>query len=200
MSIITSTAEQICNNPLNRSKSKSLYSFPKQKRFDSKPSYNCDKFYNIPDTKSKRFAGIGYSTKYDFTKGVYKTPAPGKYDIKSQIDFQVEKKIGKSIGESREVFQLIAENGNLRDFQQPVQIRAGARPIQVSVLDKRREILFPAADQRPEHLLLLELQPGARTVPVLQHHQQVREIRVVQTGKQQGQQFQPSQEPALPHK
>ena len=40
----------------------------------------CEKFYDLPDFKSSRYAGLGYGNKYDFTKGVYKTPGPGKYE------------------------------------------------------------------------------------------------------------------------
>jgi len=29
---------------------------------------SCDKFYNLPSMKSNVKAGIGYGTKYDFTK------------------------------------------------------------------------------------------------------------------------------------
>ena len=86
MSKITSTAEQIAKNPLNTSFSKTLFSFPKSKRFDNKLNYDCDKFYDVPDFKSQRKAGFGYANKYDFTKGVFKTPAPGNYEVKSEID------------------------------------------------------------------------------------------------------------------
>ncbi len=91
------------NNTLNNSKSKSQYSFPKEKRFNEKQTYLCDRFYDLPDLKSKRQAGIGYSHKYDFTKGKQKTPDPTKYLIKSRIDILTEKKIGVLMGESRTV-------------------------------------------------------------------------------------------------
>jgi len=35
--------------------------------------------------KSKRKAGLGIGKKYDFTQGVYVTPAPNKYSIKSDF-------------------------------------------------------------------------------------------------------------------
>ena len=46
----------------------------------------CDKYYDLPDTKSQRGAGFGYSSKYDFTKGIEKTPDPTKYLIKSDFE------------------------------------------------------------------------------------------------------------------
>jgi len=54
-----SKAQAICNNPLNRSKSKSLYSFPKASRFPpNRPIYS-DTFYNLPSTINNRVAGFG---------------------------------------------------------------------------------------------------------------------------------------------
>jgi hypothetical protein len=63
----------------------------------------CDKYYDLPDTKSQRGAGFGYSSKYDFTKGIEKTPDPTKYLIKSDFEKMTENKLGVSIGQSREV-------------------------------------------------------------------------------------------------
>ena len=86
MSVTVSNYNSICNNPLNRSKSKSLYSFPKNERFKAEKNYYCDKLYELPTTKSKRFTSLGYSNKYDFTKGLEKSPAPNKYLMKSDIE------------------------------------------------------------------------------------------------------------------
>lgn len=55
--------------------------------------------YQLPDVKAKRTAGIGYGTKYDFTKFSSKTPAPSSYNIKSI--FNQDKK-GKTFGVGRE--------------------------------------------------------------------------------------------------
>lgn len=94
MSVIVSTAKQICDNPHNLSKSKSLYSFPKAQRFtDDKPVY-VDKFYNLPPTNNKRSTNLGYAEKYDFTKAVTKTPAPNNYTIKSDIEKKIKNKVG----------------------------------------------------------------------------------------------------------
>jgi len=86
MSVTISTPLQICNNPLNRSKSKYLYSFPKTERFGKTKKPLCDHFYDIGTTTSKRKAGFGYGNKYDFTSGGMKTPAPNVYNIQSEID------------------------------------------------------------------------------------------------------------------
>ena len=47
----------------------------------------CDKYYDLPDTKSQRGAGFGYSSKL----------------IKSDFEKMTENKQGVSIGESRQV-------------------------------------------------------------------------------------------------
>ncbi len=86
MSITVSTPTQICNSQLNSSKSKQLYSFPKTARFNENHKPLCDNFYEIPSSRSRRKAGFGYGTKYDFTRGRFMTPAPNKYDIKTEID------------------------------------------------------------------------------------------------------------------
>ncbi len=57
---VVSTPSQIENHPMNTSKTKNLYSFPKQKRFDTTNNKNNYKFYNIKLTnlKSSRFYSI----------------------------------------------------------------------------------------------------------------------------------------------
>lgn len=101
MSVIVSTPNQICNHQLNHSKSKSLYSFPKSERFTSTKRPLCDNFYELPDSKNKRKAGFGYGTKSDFTSNKFKTPAPTKYQIDTEIDLKLKKKKGWCFGESR---------------------------------------------------------------------------------------------------
>ena len=46
MSITVSTPAGICNHSLNTSVSKSLYSFPKTKRFGENVKPLCDQIYN----------------------------------------------------------------------------------------------------------------------------------------------------------
>ncbi len=76
MSIIVSTPENICHSQLNLSKSKMLYSFPKNPRFREYTKPLCDSLYNIPNMASKRKAAFGYGEKSDFTKDSSKSPAP----------------------------------------------------------------------------------------------------------------------------
>lgn len=77
MSVTVSTCFQICNSPLNNSGSKQLYSFSKAKRFPEMTSSKSEaRFYDLPPIKEKRSAGVGYGTKYDFTKQVKNVPAP----------------------------------------------------------------------------------------------------------------------------
>lgn len=52
MSITVSKPNEICNSQLNHSKSKSLYSFPKSKRFNTNSKPLCDAFYEKSSTLS----------------------------------------------------------------------------------------------------------------------------------------------------
>ena len=52
----------------------------------------CDNFYEIPTSKSKRKAAFGYGKKSDFTSGKFLTPAPSKYDLKTEIETKIAKK------------------------------------------------------------------------------------------------------------
>lgn len=80
MSIITSTPEQINRSPHNSSTAKSLYSFPKEERFNSlHRATSNDRFYTLPDTKAMRSTSFGFGKKYDFTAHVKSYPAPGHY-------------------------------------------------------------------------------------------------------------------------
>ena len=73
-----SNSTQIVNSPTNNSTSKFQFSFPKAKRFQEITSAT-GKFYNIPNTFSKRSTSFGYGKKYDFTTEKEKTPDPGAY-------------------------------------------------------------------------------------------------------------------------
>ncbi|CAD8088221.1 unnamed protein product [Paramecium primaurelia] len=50
--------------------------------------------YNLPDSLSKRMAGIGYGQKHDFTKYVKQVPTSKKYDIKNFAELNIEEKKG----------------------------------------------------------------------------------------------------------
>ena len=49
-------------------------------------------------------AAFGYGNKYDFVKVAAKNPPPNKYEKKSFIEINREKRKGKSFGVSRSVF------------------------------------------------------------------------------------------------
>lgn len=76
MSIIVASGQTISNNLQNTSKSKQMFSFPKQRRFhELKKCTSATFLYDIPDKMSKRKAYIGYGMKSDFTRGRdYNTP------------------------------------------------------------------------------------------------------------------------------
>ena len=78
---------QVNTGPVNQSKSKQLYSFPKSKRFAYKDFSNCSKsYYDIPSTfVTKKGVGIGYGGKTDFTKLYTQTPAPGTYQLQKPV-------------------------------------------------------------------------------------------------------------------
>jgi len=80
------SGEQICNSPLNHSKSKYMYSFGKAQRFPIiNRAYGGSFFYNLPSMKTKRSTSIGYGTKYDFTRDA-KSKSPVFYNYKSDFD------------------------------------------------------------------------------------------------------------------
>ena len=81
------SGEPICNNPLNHSKSKYMYSFSKAQRFPpiTNSSLGEYKFYNLPSMRTNRSTSIGYGSKYDFTKEA-KFKSPVFYDYKSTFD------------------------------------------------------------------------------------------------------------------
>lgn len=106
MSVIASTAQQICNSPLNNSRSKMLFSFPKSKKIADVRKSDCtNAFYDLPGIRAKRTTSFGYGHKYDFTKAHTKTPAPNAYENKSIFDEQNKKK-GFSFGLSREAMAV----------------------------------------------------------------------------------------------
>lgn len=88
---------------MNTSKSKQLFTFPKSKRFDAATKSYTDKIcYDLPPVKSIRKAGIGYGSKYDFTRLNVQNPAPNNYTIDGDFDNIDKKKKGFQFGVSRE--------------------------------------------------------------------------------------------------
>ena len=122
MSITVSSPAQIHNSPLNNSTAKAQYSFPKAKRADLATNgyflyfiyfslipmtFSANSlFYDLPPVRSTRAAGIGYGSKYDFTKGQQKAPAPNAYEPKGTLD-DLRKKKGFTFGLSREVHHCL---------------------------------------------------------------------------------------------
>lgn len=103
---------QTRNHPLNTSKSKNLYTFPKTIRFShTNPSYN----KNITSLKistnffnTKRSCSFGKGNKSDFTRSLNKTPAPNNYKQDHlTITKSSKKKKGTSFGFSREKCLII---------------------------------------------------------------------------------------------
>ncbi len=99
------SSKQISENQLNRSPSKSLFSFPKDTRFKNEMSA-CDKMYNLPSLKPSKYGvSIGKGHKSDFTKDLTISPPASRY---SRISFFEEnKKRGKgySMALGREVIR-----------------------------------------------------------------------------------------------
>lgn len=90
MLIDDSTPEGICGSPLNKSRAKMMYSFPKSDRFRNivrSPSSQLCPFYDIAEHfyRSTRAAGFGKGNKFDFTKGAEKTPGPCGYKLTRQL-------------------------------------------------------------------------------------------------------------------
>lgn len=59
-----------------------------------------DKFYDLPEIKSKRSAGIGYANKIDLARKNFNGPAPNAYNLNSSFD--AKKNEGITIGEGRD--------------------------------------------------------------------------------------------------
>lgn len=101
MSQVVSTPQQICNSPLNSSTAKMLFTFPKAERQSmAEKTGGAHIFYDLPPVRDTRAAGFGYGSKYDFTKGGSKNPAPNAYTVAAPIESP--KKKGFSFGLSRE--------------------------------------------------------------------------------------------------
>jgi len=108
MSLVTSTPQQICNSPLNNSRSKMLFSFPKAARMTLDTKNTCSHaFYDLPPVRATRTTNFGYGSKYDFTRGQANNPPPNAYSLKAEITPNAKK--GFSFGLSRE--QMLVTGG-----------------------------------------------------------------------------------------
>ena len=85
MSDISSNHERIVKSPINRSKSKHLYSFSKSIRFDEIKNKSSKTFsYELPVLKNRRSTSLGYGKKFDFVIKHINKKAPF-YDIPSEF-------------------------------------------------------------------------------------------------------------------
>lgn len=65
---------------------------------NSSPSPN--KFYDLPEIRSRRGAGIGYGNKMDLSKQNFLKPGPSNYSLGSSFD--LKKTQGITIAEGRD--------------------------------------------------------------------------------------------------
>lgn len=97
----------IACSPLNTSTAKSLYSFPRGKRFSAKvkKNTNLNAFYETPCVKSKRSTSFGYGTKFDFTEKLDKVPGPSHYENVDKIHKYGNRGISFGNGRDKVTFQ-----------------------------------------------------------------------------------------------
>ncbi len=74
-----------------------------------------NKFYDLPEIKSKRAAGIGYGSKMDLGKRNFIVPAPNSYKLGSSFD--LTQKQGITIAEGRD--KIIAGDMFRTNFKVP---------------------------------------------------------------------------------
>ena len=107
---IISNAKSIHDHPLNLSKSKQLFTFPKSKRFQTQKKKNLE-FYNLTQNSKKgRTCSFGIGKKSDFTKKS-KITNPGPQYYKNDF-LTISKNLEKkkfSFGYSREKCNIIGE-------------------------------------------------------------------------------------------
>ena len=105
------TQQRIVNHLENSSPTKFMYSFSRAPRFPNieRRGYS-DAFYVFPGIGSGRKVGIGYGTKYDFTKNKVRTEITG---IKRDFDIGTKPRgVSYSFGESRSKFGKVCTPGN----------------------------------------------------------------------------------------
>lgn len=86
MSDISSNHERVVKSPINRSKSKHLYSFSKSIRFDDLKNQSSKTFtYELPTLKNRRSTSLGYGKKFDFIIKHINKKVPF-YDIPSEFN------------------------------------------------------------------------------------------------------------------
>ena len=105
------TQQRIVNHLENSSPTKFMYSFSRAPRFPNieRRGYS-DAFYVFPGIGQGQKVGIGYGTKYDFTKNKVRTEITG---IKRDFDIGTKPRgVSYSFGESRSKFGKVCTPGN----------------------------------------------------------------------------------------
>lgn len=96
-----SSFQEIRHNPINNSKAKFLWSFPKDDRFHETRPY-CDNIYDLGGLRpNKNGVSLGKGSKYDFTKDPTASPGASRYLQRSFFDENVAKQRGFSMGVGR---------------------------------------------------------------------------------------------------
>jgi len=95
-------------SPLNHSKSKMMYSFPKTERFNYGYGKKSSKtfHYNLPDVRDFRGSSIGYGKKSDFTKtnDINKVPF---YEYKDCFNIRSSGSPAYTMGISRHYYERV---------------------------------------------------------------------------------------------
>jgi hypothetical protein len=104
-------AEKNNKNPMNNSKSKMRYSFPKSERFNINYGKNTSKqfFYNLPEVKQTRSTSLGYGNKLNFMK-VEEYKKVAYYDTRNNFDKKLAYTPSFSFGASRKVYNKVVRN------------------------------------------------------------------------------------------
>eukprot|EP00357_Protocruzia_adherens_P022362 CAMPEP_0114987712 /NCGR_PEP_ID=MMETSP0216-20121206/9170_1 /TAXON_ID=223996 /ORGANISM="Protocruzia adherens, Strain Boccale" /LENGTH=390 /DNA_ID=CAMNT_0002350361 /DNA_START=37 /DNA_END=1209 /DNA_ORIENTATION=+ len=122
MSLTVQNSTEVSHSPLNLSKSKQLFSFPRTERFKREVDHATKQapLYSLPEVSEKRAASFGYGRKSDFTSTNRDTPAPNKYVVDSEFTPAKHKKCSYSFGASREVYDKVyLENHRVADRSVP---------------------------------------------------------------------------------
>lgn len=107
MSDLTSNVEKINKSPINRSKSKMIYSFSKSIRFEEIKSKGSKTFiYELPNVKNRRSTSLGYGKKLDFVIKHINKKAP-YYDIPSDFNAKKPNSPAFSFGVARHFYDRV---------------------------------------------------------------------------------------------
>ena len=119
--------EQVVRSPINNSRAKQQYSFPKDERFRGikrrnrqiylMTSCSCDIFYDLPNTRSARSAAFGYGARPNIFRRQF-SPPPNRYTLPSDFDPTLKKSCKYTFGMSREAFNKVYIKGQL--YRDPV--------------------------------------------------------------------------------